>query len=249
MLSILVPLDESPAAEAVLPLVGALAGRADARLILVRVPDRPPPGVRPYEVSGGAVSYAEEYLAGTADRLRALGLRAESETLPEGPVPQAVLDAVREKGADLVAMATHGRSGLGRWTYGNVTNGVVARCPVPVLLARSWLGGDEGAAVRDGLTVLAPQDGSSTSAKALPYARWLAGAMGVEVRSFQAPERPGPAVSEEAQRLDAALVVMSTHGRGAPGRQVLGGVADYVLRVGTRALVLVGSAVAERGGS
>src|SRR5438132_13062253 len=93
--ALLVPLDESPAAETGLKIAAALALVADMKLILVRGPDRPPAGVRPFEVSGGAVSYAEEYLAGHADRLKAQGLRVETATLPEGPIAQLIIDEAK----------------------------------------------------------------------------------------------------------------------------------------------------------
>lgn len=243
MQTIVVPLDESPAAEAALPQAAALARSTGAELTLIRVPDRPPPGVRPYEVRGSAVSYAEEYLGETADRLREQGVRARSATLPEGPVPQAILDAAKEREADLVVMATHGRSGLGRWVYGNVTNGVLARCPVPVLITRSWLTAQEGPVIRRDTVLLVPLDGSAYAEGALPVAEAIAKATGARVGRITIVRGPsGPGVLEAAAEQGAALIVMTAHGRSAPGRQLLGNVADYVLRVGMTPLILVGPA-------
>ena len=57
---------------------------------------------------------------------------------------------------------------------------------------------------------------------------------------FRAPEGPaGPAICEEAGRISADLVVMSTHGRGAIGRLWLGGVADHVVRHLSSPILLV----------
>jgi len=238
--ALLVPLDESPSAEAALPIAAALASVCGGRLVLVRGPDRPPPGVRPSEVSGSAVSYAEEYLAEHAGRLRAQGLQVETATLPEGPVAQLIIDEAKDRSVDLVVMATHGRSGLGRVVYGGTSNAVLARCPVPVLLARSWLGGSEAAAIQRDAQVMAPQDGSDWARGALPAARELAKALGGALVEYAAPA--GAAAGRAIGGTAAGIVVMSTHGRGAPGRQLLGSVADYVLRVGTVPLILVGPA-------
>lgn len=244
MQTILVPLDESPAAEAALPVAAALARAAGAGLLLMRVTDRPPVGVRPFEVRGGAISYAEEYLAGVADRL---DIDARTEVLAEGPVPQGILDSVSQREPWLVALATHGRSGLGRWVYGATTNAVLARCPVPVLLARSWLSGFEAASIEKGALVLCPLDGSSYAEAAFPIAEGLASSLAGRLEKIQVDAPAGRTILAAAAERGAGLIVMSAHGQSAPGRALLGSVADYVLRMGTVPLVLLGpAAVASR---
>jgi nucleotide-binding universal stress UspA family protein len=224
MQTILVPLDESTASEAVLPVAAAFARATSTSLLLVRVPDRPPLGVRPFEVRGGAVAYAEEYLAQRADLLIEQGVTVKSTTLPEGPVAGALLQAVNEREAGMVAMATHGRTGPGTSPFGSVTNAVLARCPVPVLIARSWLDGHGAASIEREALVLCATDG------ARPVAEQLAAALGGRVHVGD----PSAAIE-----LGAGIIVMAAHGEGTA---VVGNAAEEVLRSGTVPLVLVGPA-------
>lgn len=242
MQTILVPLDESPAAEAILPLVAAFACATSAALVLVRVPDRPPAGVRPFEVRGGAVAYAEEYLAERADQLIEQGIKARSATLPEGPVAGAILQSIKDREAAMVAMATHGRTGPGTTAFGGVTNGVLARCPVPVLMARSWLDGHEAALIENGVLVLCPLDGSAYAEGALPTAEAIASALGGRLERLTVEEPAGPTILAAAAERSPSLIVMAAHGHGAPGTTVMGGVAEHVLRSGATPLVLLGPA-------
>lgn len=230
MQTILVPLDESTASEAILPVATAFARATSTSLLLARVPDRPPPGVRPFEVRGGAVAYAEEYLAERADRLIEQGITVKTTTLPEGPVAGAILKAVKDREADMVAMATHGRTGPGTLAVGSVTNAVLARCPVPVLLARSWLGGDEAASVAKGALVLCAGHAY------LPVAEHLAAALQGRVTAV---DPSAPAILRAAANLGPGLIVMAAHGEGTA---VVGSAAEEFLRSGTAPLVLVGPA-------
>jgi nucleotide-binding universal stress UspA family protein len=68
-------------------------------------------------------------------------------------------------------MATHGRSGLGRWVYGSVAESVLHGTTVPVLLARAGAEIPRAEAVR---RVLVPLDGSSFAEAALPPAATFA---------------------------------------------------------------------------
>ena len=69
----------------------------------------------------------------TAARLGELGLRVQTEVC-EGHVAEAILDYADSKHADLIAMSTHGRSGLGRLLMGSVAEKVMHSTKVPVLL-------------------------------------------------------------------------------------------------------------------
>ena len=194
MRTILVPLDASPLAERALPYAAGLASIAGARLVLLRIPDRPPPGVRPSEIQGGAVSFAEEYLAEIADRFRALGVAADT-SVPEGSgvAAQGILEAVRTREVDLVVMTTHGRSGLGRWVYGGVAHAVLAHCPVPVLLARAWLPPAESwPPTRSNHEILIPLDGSPAAEAGLSAAESLAHSLDWGLVLYRAGAAKGP---------------------------------------------------------
>jgi nucleotide-binding universal stress UspA family protein len=138
---IVVPLDGSPLAEAVLPHVRQLASTQDTEIILLRVPVYvvfDPAMVTPSMVSAMydyVRSDADRYLKETVDSLKKDGFNARGE-LCEGPVAEAVLDCVQRMHADLIAMSTHGRSGVARFLIGSVADKIVRTAPIPVLLVR-----------------------------------------------------------------------------------------------------------------
>jgi nucleotide-binding universal stress UspA family protein len=140
---ILVPLDGSTRAEQVLPPAVSIARTFSAEIILFRVPIA--------HVSGSftgnwyvplegtfetANEIAQRYLNCVADEMRAQGVRVTTVTRMGG-VADAILEYAEANKIDLIAMCTHGRSGLARWTLGSVADRVLrARC-VPLLLVRA----------------------------------------------------------------------------------------------------------------
>jgi nucleotide-binding universal stress UspA family protein len=54
-----------------------------------------------------------------------------------GEAAEEILKAAKETGANLIAMSTHGRSGLGRWALGSVTDKVLHLSEIPVLTVRA----------------------------------------------------------------------------------------------------------------
>lgn len=128
---IVVPLDGSPRAEEVLPAVERVAATCDAliELLIVEplvVTELPSP---PWDAAAQALR-----LQPVVDRLERKGLRAEARAA-YGVVPAELLGAAAE--ADLLAMTTHGRSGLSRLWSGSVAEQVLraARCPLLVVRA------------------------------------------------------------------------------------------------------------------
>ena len=81
-----------------------------------------------------AIAEAERYLAAVAARLGAEGLAVEA-TVPYGSAVDGILTEIDVHSADLVVMSTHGRSQLRQLIGGSVARGLLARSPVPVLLA------------------------------------------------------------------------------------------------------------------
>jgi nucleotide-binding universal stress UspA family protein len=144
---ILVPLDGSKLAEAILPGAAIVARMLGAELTLLRVvavtsymrvegyPD--PVGVPTTGISGGE---AEAYLADVAREIREDGQRVTDVIVEGTNVATAILDAAEERRAALIAMATHGRTGLADATLGSVAAAVVKEATVPVLLQRPTVG-------------------------------------------------------------------------------------------------------------
>jgi nucleotide-binding universal stress UspA family protein len=134
---ILVPLDGSTLAEVVLPHVQALAKSLGADLVLLRMAfTHAFPGYDPMQAQVTAVQEAEDYVSGLAQRLLGEGVRAEVEVRFGDPVEE-ILDHVTWDHIDLIAMATHGRTGLTRVVMGSVAEHVLRRTSVPMLLMRA----------------------------------------------------------------------------------------------------------------
>jgi nucleotide-binding universal stress UspA family protein len=147
---ILVPLDGSPEAEAILPHAERMARHCGAALELVRSYAPSPalvaatvaaamPGTGPLL---GTSSYlaagreeADAYLEDVERRLRGAGVEVAHRRL-EGPAGEAIVAEAQRWGADLIAMTTHGRGGFDRLVHGSVASYVAHHAPCPVLLVR-----------------------------------------------------------------------------------------------------------------
>lgn len=170
--TILVPLDGSPLAERALPYAQGLAASVGARLLLVRA--ALPRGFPVQGCADGEAQVtreAEQYLSSVADRLDTPGV-VEAAVFSD-PAAEAIVEESRLRCVDLVVMATHGRSGLGRWVCGSVVEAVLASSPVPVLLVRAWQDEQRPEALAHEPRVLVPLDGSSFAEEALPVAERL----------------------------------------------------------------------------
>ena len=140
---ILVPLDGSPVAEQVLPPITSIAQALDAQVILFRVPVVYTSGSLTgdwYIPLEGVFETAEQdvlvYLESVARRLRESGVRA-SAGIRMGTVADSIVDYAETNGIDLIAMCTHGRTGVARWTLGSVADRVLRASRVPILLVRA----------------------------------------------------------------------------------------------------------------
>jgi nucleotide-binding universal stress UspA family protein len=191
---ILVPLDGSVLAETILPAVQTIAHHTGSEVTLVRAVECPeildtpadalPAGIALERQVGDAriVTYgvvdeqAAIYLEGVAARLAGDGIRTHTRIV-EGPAPAAIIRAAGE--CDLIAMATRGRSGIGRWAFGSVADTVLHGAMVPVLLVRA------GHAVPtesdQPWRILVPLDGSDLAEAVLPLAIGLAEGAHAEV--------------------------------------------------------------------
>ncbi len=137
---ILVPLDGSERAGRVLPLAGMFATASGSEVVLLHV-DRPGvPGVHPVpEIARrNAQGRAESELAACRDQLAQAGVEAVRVVGRYGEDPAAeVLEAATELKADLIAISSHGRTGLRRWRFGSVAEKVLRAAPCPLLVVRA----------------------------------------------------------------------------------------------------------------
>ena len=149
--NLIVPLDGSPLADQVLPHVEALAPALGLNVILVRVTASADEYYRYIDMSMGAgidtgrfEQYAKEaeeeaatYLQKVKTQLDAKGITSVEERLISGNAARAILDLAQETPDSLVAMTTHGRSGVERWVLGSVTDRLVRHSGQPVLVVRA----------------------------------------------------------------------------------------------------------------
>ena len=135
--SILVPLDGSKLAENILTEVEELAVLLHARLNLIYVSKAHVlPGVDPTDAQVRVVNKAKQYLENLKEQLLTKNIDIQIHT-PYGNPAAKILEVSRRHDIDLIAMSTHGRSGIGRWLLGSIADKVVRHSDVPILLLRS----------------------------------------------------------------------------------------------------------------
>jgi nucleotide-binding universal stress UspA family protein len=142
--SIIVPLDGSALAERILPTVSSWARALDVEVTLIRAFEFPASAYYGSEddlpdydaYREGARKEAAVYLHAAADSLVRDGVRTVSTATLEGPAAEEIIGYGQEAPRAMIAMSTHGRSGVRRWFLGSVTEKVVRHGDDPVLVLR-----------------------------------------------------------------------------------------------------------------
>ncbi len=147
---ILLPLDGSKVGEAALPLVSDLVSKllsaTKVEITLLQVVSS-----LPYYVVAGEAGLQMPYTEAELEqsRRKALGyLEATSESLKStgatvqikvgiGNPADEILRVADEINANLIAMSTHGRSGITRWAFGSITDRVLRGASAPIFLVRA----------------------------------------------------------------------------------------------------------------
>lgn len=206
---VLVPLDGSTSAEAILPAAVRLARLTGGTLTLLQVvppphtmdtlfPTLPPLGLT-WNGLPAALNVARHYLDHVAQRvpnLDSTGAHAEPlpvqiEALPGNPAATIVDYAAQRPSIRWIAMATHGRSGVARWLYGSVAEQVLRTASTPLLLVRppppaEGAPGRERAAGMPWRHIVVPLDGSTLAEQVLPQAHKLAATSGATLHLVSA---------------------------------------------------------------
>ncbi|MFH0753920.1 MAG: universal stress protein [Candidatus Omnitrophota bacterium] len=132
---ILIPLDNSLTDEAILVHIRPLARLGPAEIILVHVAD----GFAARMQEQLDLTDSEEiikdraYLAGLLQELTAEGFNVKQFLLKGDPV-SCIAGLALKEGCDLIAMATHGHSGVMDWVMGSVADGLRHKVHIPILL-------------------------------------------------------------------------------------------------------------------
>ena len=142
--NIIVPLDGSPLAEQAVPSAIELAKSFKARIALLRVTPEPSDYYRPeamtrakfLRISEKVDNKAQDYLTQARKRLSPEQSPSVSMKLEHGDPASVILDISQRLPNSLIAMTTHGRSGINRWLIGSVTDRVVHHSVSPLLILR-----------------------------------------------------------------------------------------------------------------
>jgi nucleotide-binding universal stress UspA family protein len=171
---ILIPLDGSARAEAILSQLTSVLRRKDSEILLARAVLHEPS--TSLKVSGVDLAHltrelrleAEDYLRALALRIAGEGIRARG-CLIEGPAAEAILEAAERERTTMIALTTHGRTGMARWMAGSIAEKISRASEVPVFLVPSFrrvVRGDGVPVTPEPLPfkrILVPLDGSPES--------------------------------------------------------------------------------------
>ena len=193
----LIPLDGSETAEKVLPYARSLAARLKIPVELIGIIDIA--AMATHMASEKAryldtfiaqgVRSSEEYLKRVAKTFSGAGVE---RTVEKGRAEEVIIEKAAADKGTLIAMATHGRSGMSRWLLGSVTEKVLRGTSNPLFLVRAnEEAKTEGeAAIK---SVIVPLDGSELAERVLPNAVQLAKLFNLEVMLLRAFELPAAA--------------------------------------------------------
>ncbi|AXG10681.1 universal stress protein [Haloplanus rubicundus] len=262
--SILIPTDGSDAASTAARYGLALAERFDATVHVLSIVD-------PDRFVTDAVGDVDDLIRRQEKRLHERARADVDRVAAESPVPvethvvegrpSAVLaSAIDDYDTDLVAMGTHGRSGVDRYLFGSLAERTLRTAHVPVLTVREV---ESDATVDE---ILIATDGSDGAERASAHAVAIAAASGARLhvltvgdddapaRSLAARAReagvdatvavrtgrPHEAILDYADEAGVDLVTLGSHGRTGVERVLLGSVAERVLRAATTPVLVVG---------
>ena len=225
---ILIPLDGSPFAERVLAFVRQVAKPRTSELLLVHVTQPSqyytvlvPDAIHTVDLTHWQ-EHAEKYLQRITNELQSEGYDV-TPVMSHGDVASTICDVADAQNVDLIAMTTHGRSGIEKWVLGSVADRVVRAARQPVYLVRPQAEPMAATPIR---RILVPLDGSRLAEQALPAAIDLAKANKSEIWLLQSVEFP-EYWGEEYAGMHALPALISTEEQEAAAR-------DYLLQTASR---------------
>ena len=168
---ILVPQDGSDLSRGIAPWVAQIAKVCGSQADVMFVSGE--------GAASGLSAALREHLVQSVATLQEAGIEAQLK-VAEGPPADAIVSRSDEGGYDLIAMSTHGRSGVGRWVYGSTTDKVLQAAILPLLVARST-DPPQPAPERTIEAIIVALDGSELAESALPTAKFLAKEMGARM--------------------------------------------------------------------
>jgi nucleotide-binding universal stress UspA family protein len=228
---ILIPLDGSETAEAILPQVQRFLKRHAAEVVLLQgVPSLVPDF---HFAVPGQHEEVNAYIRKRTFELINEGIQAKG-IVRGGSAADLILESAHAEHATMIAMSTHGRTGLGRFVFGSVAEKVLRASPVPVLLVRSFPHAGPSRGRIEELpfrSFLVPLDGSEGSKSAIPLVLRWARPLDAHVTLLHVVEQdplaphwpaPGAAVRESQKALtEACIPNMLEERQGDPASEIL----------------------------
>lgn len=197
MTVVLAPIDGSARALVAVPWAAKLAGPEGTVVLFRAIPPEPAYAGALLTLAGGGNSgvqhirdewarVAQADLDEAARLVDTSGTSVE-QLIAEGEPDEAILAAVEKSGAEMIAMASHGRGAIGRAIFGSVADRVARTSPVPVMILRA---ADEtkAPAVSRVQRVIVPLDGSKLAEEALPVAIEVARHLNAPIHVVRAVE-------------------------------------------------------------
>ncbi len=177
---IVVPLDGSKLSEAALAYVAPLALRMNSKVVLLHADSDPYADMFGVQGAGrdeGSLPNATDYLQSVSERLQSEGVQCETHHEVGAPAA-TILKYVDEHQPDLIALSTHGRSGVRRMVVGSVTTTILPRAQTPVLVIHPPE--DDIVPETTFQNLVIPLDMSERSEDVLPQAMELAEALSLD---------------------------------------------------------------------
>ena len=175
-------MDGSPLAERVLPYVTRLSLGLGTPVHLIQVFPSvseeladPLHGRYQAGISAGVHDESIDYLNSVLSKTAGMEITCAAH---EGNAVSHIIDEADKSPASLIAMSTHGRSGITRWVMGSVTDRVLHSTKNPMLIVRGNQVGEPDTNLE---TIIVPVDGSSLSEQVIPDVAALAKAMNLKV--------------------------------------------------------------------
>jgi nucleotide-binding universal stress UspA family protein len=225
----IVPLDGSKLAEVALPYAEEIGARTGSDIILLSVLEYSDMVDMSYlqKIARVTKFHAKKYLIIPSSK----EVNVFTTTCVGNPA-ESIVDFACTSGHKLIVMATHGRSGLGRWAVGSVADKVV-RAPsnLPVMLVRGRKNRPDVCQKRLLKTALVPLDGSSASQAVIPYIRRFALSLEMELILLQVvPENHDTKANAEFY-LQAQCAELKNQGITASYRIKVGAPADEIIDI------------------
>jgi nucleotide-binding universal stress UspA family protein len=167
---VVVPLDGSPLAEVALPYAEEITGKMGSEIILLTVlaSEEPEEYQNHYAYSTKIVKFTQRQVEKYLSNRKIKSIEVGTVTRVGNPA-EGILDYIEKCNSTILVMATHGRSGIGRWAVGSVTDKIVRSTILqPLLLIRAKGAHPDVRAKRIFKKTLVPLDGSTRGEAVIP---------------------------------------------------------------------------------